>query len=790
MQKNLYRILRMGLILTLLLSMTLPVFAQTPTWSIRVSMVSTLEKPDEMNLKVYFSLYDPKTGIPVTDFKSTGSSLSLPQTLFTSSTAITKPDVPIYIVLVLDASGSMGGAADNLKKAAKLALNNTPDNSVFSVVQFNEDIKLIQDFTQNIPAVSYAVDQYAVGANKGTCLYDAAYSSVEALQKAPPGRRAIILFTDGKDERPDGKVCSKHSFMELSDFAQKAQIPISTIGLSYKEGAINEVELKGLAASTGGYSAIASQVDMNTAFANIMNGLKAQYMVEASVYPKKGTNQVVMTLDLKDHESLSSTFSIESNIDYPGPPSPVMARFNGLQFKPQDLTYDIQLSSTSPEMVDYVKVEVWDVKGGNKISEKQFTNVVQNNTFNIPTDQLVVGRDYELRMTAVSKLDQTRFPWAALDDGKKVQELVHPFVFDPTTTLPSLEIQSVSQQNNDLVLAVKTSNTSLIGGYDGWLVDEVTNTQVPNSNFVIPLSSSTGGSLTIPLSKLKIPDGKYTAVVRVLGKDSQVYSTAEYKEITYAAKLPNFGQLIYAALIAAPLLVFLIVLIILGLVGFLMINSNREKSLTGTPVLQGRLGGSLPKGQSQAPYIPIASEEPIPDRPVQPAAQPRASVPPVQAAPVQPRPAAQPVQAAPVQPRPAAQAPAADAGSTIIAPLPAAENSSATLISSVAAMPRAMLSLAAPAGLQGVQQQTLITQFPFLLGRTEGSLLIVEGNVSRKHAQITYNPANGVFSITDLNSSNGTFVNGQKITSGQSVILQNGSLIGLGPIVIFRLDIA
>ena len=197
------------------------VSAQQPAWSIRVSMVSALEKPDAMDLKVYFSVYDPKTDVPVLDIGAKSSSLSMPQTNFNVPTAITKPDVPIYIVMVLDASGSMGGAAEDLKKAAKLALNNTPDNSVFSVVQFNEDIKLIQDFTRNIPAVSYAIDQYKV-ANKGTCLYDAAYSSVEALQKAPPGRRAIILFTDGKDENFSGKACSKHSFMELSDFAQKS----------------------------------------------------------------------------------------------------------------------------------------------------------------------------------------------------------------------------------------------------------------------------------------------------------------------------------------------------------------------------------------------------------------------------------------------------------------------------------------------------------------------------------------------------------------------------------------
>ncbi len=770
--------------LLFILSLVLPANAQQPSWAIRVSMVSTLEKPDEMTLKVYFSVYDPKTDIPVLDIGAKSSSLALPQTNFNGPTSITKPDVPIYIVMVLDASGSMGGAAEDLKKAAKLALNNTPDNAVFSVVQFNEDIKLIQDFTTNIPAVSYAIDHYQV-APKGTCLYDAAYSSVEALQKAPPGRRAIILFTDGKDENTAGKVCSKHTFMELSDFAQKAQIPINTIGLSYKEGGINEVELKGIAANTGGYSAIGKQADMGLAFQNIMDGLKAQWMVETSIYPKKGSNQAVLTLNLKDDQTLATTFNVESLTDYPGPPSPVTARLAGLEFKPQNLSYDIQLSTTSPEMVDYVKVEVWDVKGGSKIGEYQFKDIQQNNVFNIPTSQLVVGRDYELRMTAINKSDQTRFAWATTQDGKKTFELIHPFVYDPTASLPAIEIQSVSQQNNDLILAIKTSNPQLINGFDGWLVDEQTNTQVPNSNFTSTAITTAAGNVTIPLSKVKVPDGKYTAIVRVLGKENQVYSTAQYAGIVYAAKLPDLMQLMYAALIAAPIVIFVVIAIILGLVGFLMYSSSREKSMTGTPVLQGRLGGKLSGGKSASgSVIPIASDEPIPLRgqpapaqPSRPAANPPARSP------------SQPFTPPPVPARPVVSARPAP-NETVISSSAFVPDQGATMISSSPLPARAFLTVVSAGSGLAPQGQILLNQFPFVIGRTEGSLVISDPNVSRRHAQILYNAASGSYTLVDLRSSNGTRLNTQPLTPDQPAQLQSGAMIGLGANVILRFEIS
>ena len=232
--------------------------AQDESWELRINQFSALEGPDAMTLKAYFSIYDDRTGTPMLSVDAESAQITLLNTSYTSSGELKKPDVPIYITLVMDASGSMGGAAAALREAAKQSLNNSPDNSLFSVVQFDESIKLIQDFTENIPAVSYAIDRYTPSQN-GTCLYDATYSAVESMAKAPVGRRAVILFTDGKDENKEGKVCSKHTYQELIDLAMNSQVPISTIGLSYKAGAINDLELRSMAASTGGVAAISLQ---------------------------------------------------------------------------------------------------------------------------------------------------------------------------------------------------------------------------------------------------------------------------------------------------------------------------------------------------------------------------------------------------------------------------------------------------------------------------------------------------------------------------------------------------
>jgi hypothetical protein len=63
------------------------------------------------------------------------------------------------------------------------------------------------------------------------------------------------------------------------------------------------------------------------------------------------------------------------------------------------------------------------------------------------------------------------------------------------------------------------------------------------------------------------------------------------------------------------------------------------------------------------------------------------------------------------------------------------------------------------------------------IGREAGNTIVInDAEVSRKHAQLVYQ--GGKFIVTDIGSTNGTFVNGQRVT-GQHV-LQSGEIISLG----------
>ena len=64
-----------------------------------------------------------------------------------------------------------------------------------------------------------------------------------------------------------------------------------------------------------------------------------------------------------------------------------------------------------------------------------------------------------------------------------------------------------------------------------------------------------------------------------------------------------------------------------------------------------------------------------------------------------------------------------------------------------------------------------------IIGReAENGIVINDAEISRKHTQLVYQ--GGKFIVTDLGSTNGTFVNGQRLT-GQHV-LQPGEMVSLG----------
>src|SRR5438128_8517025 len=70
------------------------------------------------------------------------------------------------------------------------------------------------------------------------------------------------------------------------------------------------------------------------------------------------------------------------------------------------------------------------------------------------------------------------------------------------------------------------------------------------------------------------------------------------------------------------------------------------------------------------------------------------------------------------------------------------------------------------------------------VGRVQGNdLMLPKGNVSKHHARLLYR--DGRFIVTDLKSTNGTYVNGRKIA--QATIVREGDKIYIGDFVL-KLD--
>ena len=117
--------------------------------------------------------------------------------------------VPVNVVLMLDASGSVVSEINSLRDAAMHFVSQLSPEDKISVIEFHTNVELIQDWTSKADDVKHAlswrfkpgmVQNKQGGFDYGsTALYDAIYSAADEQLTKVDGRKAIILLTDGDD---------------------------------------------------------------------------------------------------------------------------------------------------------------------------------------------------------------------------------------------------------------------------------------------------------------------------------------------------------------------------------------------------------------------------------------------------------------------------------------------------------------------------------------------------------------------------------------------------------------
>ncbi len=162
----------------------------------------------------------------------------------------------VTTVLVLDHSGSMKEKADTNDRRSKIEALRTAAWRFVELMRRDAKIAL-QPFSSEVDDVpgNFTDDKHLLIQRirelqpaGGTSLYDAAYAGLEMLAAARrPGRNAVVVLTDGRDEAPGSRL----SAQLVIERAQELNYPLYMLGLGQREE-INEAVMKRMAAETGG----------------------------------------------------------------------------------------------------------------------------------------------------------------------------------------------------------------------------------------------------------------------------------------------------------------------------------------------------------------------------------------------------------------------------------------------------------------------------------------------------------------------------------------------------------
>jgi VWFA-related protein len=165
------------------------------------------------------------------------------------------PSRPVYVMIVLDISGSMiGQPVKDAKAAARALIERMGPQDYVALIAFKISITLDELdptrehlFTTDHASVLALVDR--LRAKGGTPLYDALYKAARWAKGMAPNNRFIVLLTDGVDEDPGSVLATPDSAIAE---AARANIPIFAIGYEGVGGRLAREFLQRAARETGG----------------------------------------------------------------------------------------------------------------------------------------------------------------------------------------------------------------------------------------------------------------------------------------------------------------------------------------------------------------------------------------------------------------------------------------------------------------------------------------------------------------------------------------------------------
>ena len=205
------------------------------------------------------------------------------------------PTLPLFVAVLMDTSPSTAGKLKFQQESAmnfiQTVVKARKDRVLFGT--FDDQVTLLQDFTERLDLLDKAV--YGVKKmGKQTALFDAVWEFCDQKMRSVPGRRVLLLVTDGED------TYSRANIRDAIDIAQRTETTIFAI--STKAGFLSTVpgveagqvadkkdrDLQTLADETGGAAFFTGDMlSLERSFTKISKELRAQYLVTYDPTNKK-----------------------------------------------------------------------------------------------------------------------------------------------------------------------------------------------------------------------------------------------------------------------------------------------------------------------------------------------------------------------------------------------------------------------------------------------------------------------------------------------------------------------
>lgn len=218
-------------------------------------------------------------------------------------------DYPYCLGLVLDRSGSMYSVIEDVYNAAFHTVRASKPEDEFFVITFNQHVDLLQDFTSDQKLLQRQLKK--VDSDGTTALYDAIYTSLKHLDRGHHDKKALLVVTDGADNR------SSLKFKDLLEFIRERHVAIYVVGFFGSMGPASSLfedtpevdRLTDIARVTGGKAYFPkSMKECDNACIAIANELRRQYSL--GYYPtnkNKDGSWRVIRVEVSAPPSLGAT---------------------------------------------------------------------------------------------------------------------------------------------------------------------------------------------------------------------------------------------------------------------------------------------------------------------------------------------------------------------------------------------------------------------------------------------------------------------------------------------------